>query len=194
MLNYIWSGMLVTGFIIGMINGRIQEVTKAVVDSAGKAVELSIALLGIMCLWTGLMAVAKKSGVIDFISMLFRPFLKFLFPGIPKKHAAVGAIVMNLSANFLGLGNAATPLGIKAMQELQKLNPVKTKATDAMCMFLVLNTAAIQLIPATMIAIRTDAGSVNPAEIIVAVWVASICAALTGISFVKLFSSLNMGK
>jgi Uncharacterized membrane protein, required for spore maturation in B.subtilis. len=186
--------MLVIGFIIGMINGRISEVTKAVIDSAGKAIELSIALLGIMCLWTGLMAVAKDSGVIDFLCKLFRPLLKILFPGVPKNHSAIGAIVMNLSANFLGLGNAATPLGIKAMQELQKLNPQKDRATDAMCMFLVLNTAAIQLIPATMIAIRTNAGSANPAEIITAIWVASVCATITGVFFTRLFSALGIGK
>lgn len=188
MLNYIWTGMLVTGFVFGIINGRISEVTRAAVDSAGKAIELAIALLGIMCLWTGLMAIVEKSGGIRLISGLFRPFLKILFPGIPKNHPAIGAIVMNLSANFLGLGNAATPLGLKAMNELQKLNPEKSRATNAMCMFLVLNTAAVQLIPSTVIAIRTDAGSVNPAEIITAVWIASVCATITGIVFVKIFA------
>jgi len=188
MLNYIWSGMLVAGFIFGIINGRIAEVTKAAVESAGKAIELSIALLGIMCLWTGLMAIAEKSGGIRIISRLFRPLLRVLFPGIPKNHPAMGAIVMNLSANFLGLGNAATPLGLKAMNELQKLNPDKSRATDAMCMFLVLNTAAVQLIPSTVIAIRTNAGSANPAEIITAVWIASICATLAGIAAVRIFS------
>ena len=188
MLNYIWTGMLVTGFIFGIINGRVSEVTRAAVESAGKAVELAIALLGIMCLWTGLMAIAEKSGGIRIISRLFRPLLRILFPGIPKNHPAMGAIVMNLSANFLGLGNAATPLGLKAMNELQKLNPDKSRATDAMCMFLVLNTAAVQLIPSTVIAIRTDAGSAGPAEIITAVWIASICATFAGIIAVKIFT------
>ncbi|NJD03199.1 MAG: nucleoside recognition protein [Ruminiclostridium sp.] len=188
MLNYIWAGMLVIGFIFGIINGRISEVTRAAVDSAGKAIELAIALLGIMCLWTGLMAIAEKSGGIRFISRLFRPLLRILFPGIPRNHPAMGAIVMNLSANFLGLGNAATPLGLKAMNELQKLNPDKSRATDAMCMFLVLNTAAVQLIPSTIIAVRTDAGSANPAEIITAVWIASICATAAGIIAVKIFT------
>lgn len=191
MLNYIWSGMLVAGFIFGIINGRVEEVTKAAVESAGKAIELSIALLGIMCLWTGLMGIAEKSGGIRVISMLFRPLLKLVFPDIPKNHPAMGAIVMNLSANFLGLGNAATPLGLKAMNELQKLNPDKSRATNAMCMFLVLNTAAVQLIPSTVIAIRTDAGSASPAEIITAVWVASICATLAGITAVKFFTRLG---
>lgn len=188
-LNYIWTGMLVVGFIFGIINGRISEVTKAVVDSAGKAVELAIALLGIMCLWTGLMAIAEKSGIVRLISIFFRPFLKFIFPGIPRNHPAVGAVVMNLSANFLGLGNAATPLGLKAMGELQKLNTDKNEATDAMCMFLVLNTAAVQLIPATVIAIRTGAGSANPAEIITAVWLTSVCATLAGIAAAKIFAA-----
>ncbi len=188
MLNYIWSGMLVIGFIFGIINGRMSEVTKAAVESAGKAIELAIALLGIMCLWTGLMAIAEKSGGIRIISRIFRPLLKLLFPGIPKNHPAMGAVVMNLSANFLGLGNAATPLGLKAMNELQKLNPDKSRATDAMCMFLVLNTAAVQLIPSTVIAIRTDAGSSSPVEIITTVWIASICATLAGIIAVKIFT------
>lgn len=188
MLNYIWSGMLITGFIIAVINGRVSEVTKAAVDSAGKAIELSIALLGILCLWTGLMSIAEKSGLIRYITKLFKPLMKLLFPGIPQNHPAAGAVIMNLSANFLGLGNAATPLGLKAMGELQKLNPEKSSATDSMCMFLVLNTAAVQLIPTTVIAIRAEAGSANPAEIITAVWITSICATIAGIIFVRLFT------
>jgi spore maturation protein A len=186
MLNYIWLGMLIIGFVIGIINGRIEDVTKAAVNSAGKAIELSIGLLGIMCLWTGLMGIAEKSGMIKIIAKLFRPLLKLLFPEIPKKHPALGTVVMNLAANFLGLGNAATPLGLKAMADLQELNPREDIATNAMCMFLVLNTSAIQLIPATVIAIRTDAHSANPAEIIITVWIASICATIAGITAVKL--------
>jgi spore maturation protein A len=186
MLNYIWLGMLIIGFVIGIINGRIEDVTKAAINSAGKAIELSIGLLGIMCLWTGLMGIAEKSGMIKIIAKIFRPLLKMLFPEIPKKHPAMGTIVMNLAANFLGLGNAATPLGLKAMADLQELNPRKDIATNAMCMFLVLNTSAIQLIPATVIAIRTDAHSANPAEIIITVWIASICATIAGITAVKL--------
>jgi len=125
-LNYIWFVMLVTGFVVGIMNGRVDEITQAVVDSSKNAVEISIGLLGIMCLWTGLMEVAEKSGIVRSIAKTVRPVMEFLFPGIPKGHPASGAIVMNLVANFLGLGNAATPLGIKAMNELQKLNPTKT--------------------------------------------------------------------
>mgnify|MGYP005843907369 CR=1 FL=1 len=191
MLNYIWFGLLVIGFVVGIMNGRIEAVTQAAIDSAGKAVELCITLLGIMCLWTGLMGVAERSGLMRAISRLMRPVIYFLFPELPKKHPAAGAIVMNLSANFLGLGNAATPLGLKAMVELQKLNRKKDTATNAMCMFLVLNTSAIQLIPATIIAVRTKLGSANPAEIIGTIWVASACASIVGVTVVKILSLLG---
>ena len=184
MLNYIWVGMLVLGFITAVFNGRVEEVTQAAIDSAGKAAELGIGLLGIMCLWTGLMGIAEKSGLVRGISRLLNP----VFPGIPANHPAMGAVVMNLAANFLGLGNAATPLGLKAMGELQKLNPRKDSATDEMCMFLVLNTASIQLIPATIIAVRSTAGSANPAEIISTIWVASVCATAAGILTAKIFA------
>lgn len=188
MLNYVWAIMLGVGFIVGILNGKADEVTKAVMDSAGNAVQLSIGLLGIMCLWTGLMGIAEKSGLVGSLAAIVRPVINFLFPQIPKKHKAVGAIVMNLAANFFGLGNAATPLGIKAMNELQRLNPNKASATNAMSMFLVLNTSAIQLIPATIIAIRAAAGSTNPGEIIITIWVASICASIAGVITVKIFS------
>jgi len=189
MLNYIWMGMLIIGFAVGIMNGRIDAVTQAAMDSAKTAVELSIGLLGIMCLWTGLMGIAEKSGLVQAIARTIRPLMYFLFPGVPKRHPAIGAIVMNLVANFLGLGNAATPLGLKAMAELQKLNSQKDTATDAMSMFLVLNTAAIQLIPATIIAVRSAEGSSNPAEIIGTIWVASICASIAGVAAVKLLAA-----
>lgn len=189
MLNYIWFAMLIIGFVVGIMNGRVSEVTQAVVDSSKSAVEISIGLLGVMCLWTGLMEVAEKSGIIRGIAKAVRPVMKFLFPGIPKEHPAGGAIVMNLVANFLGLGNAATPLGIKAINELQKLNPNKDTATNEMSMFLVLNTACIQFIPATIIALRSAAGSKNPTEIIGTIWVASISACMAGIIAAKILSS-----
>lgn len=188
MLNYIWMGMLVTGFIIGMLNGRLEEVTQAAFASTGRAVELGIGLLGIMCLWSGLMNISEKSGLIKAVAWLARPLLRLLFPQIAKNNRALGAIVMNLAANFLGLGNAATPLGIRAMTELQKVNGKSDTASDSMCMFLVLNTSAIQLIPTTVIALRNDAGSAAPSEITACVWVASILATLTGITMVRLLS------
>lgn len=188
MLNYIWMGLLLVGFAVGIINGRIDEVTKAAMDSAQSAVTVCIGLLGVMCLWTGLMKVAEKSGLVAGIGRLVRPVMTFLYPDIPKNHPALGAIVMNLVANFLGLGNAATPLGIKAMSQLQSLNKDKKTATDSMCMFLVMNTAAIQLVPASIIALRTAEGSKKPAEIIVCIWMVSLCATIMGVMAAKLLS------
>ncbi len=188
MLNYIWIGLLMIGFAFGIVNGRLDDVTKAAMDSSQTAITVCIGLLGVMCLWTGLMKIAEKSGLIRIIGRAVRPVLRFLFPEIPKDHPALGAIVMNLVANFLGLGNAATPLGLKAMKELQSINKDKKTATNAMCMFLVLNTAAIQLIPANIIALRTSEGSKKPAEIIVCIWIASVCATIMGIIAVKLLS------
>jgi len=188
-LNYIWFGMLVAGFVLAALNGRIEVASKAAVDSAAAAVSLSIGLLGIICLWTGLMAVAEKSGLVRFIARAVKPFMRLLFPQVPGNHPAIGAIVMNLVANFLGLGNAATPLGLKAMSELQKLNSGKNTSTNAMSMFLVLNTSALQLVPATVIAVRAASGSANPAEIIGPVWIASACAMTVGITAAKLFAA-----
>lgn len=188
MLNYIWIGMLMAGFITGIVNGRLEEVTQAAFTSAGRAVELSIGLLGIMCLWSGLMNISEKSGLIKAIAWLTKPMLKLLFPQIAKNNRALGAIIMNLAANFLGLGNAATPLGIRAMDELQKVNGKSDTASDSMCMFLVLNTSAIQLIPSTVIALRSAAGSSAPSEITACVWAASISATCVGIVMVRLLS------
>lgn len=194
MLNYIWLGLLVIGFIVGMMSGRIEQVTHAVIDSTRNAVDLSIGLLGIMCLWTGLMKIAEKSGLVQGIARMVRHIINFIFPEVPKRHPARGAIVMNLVANFLGMGNAATPLGLKAMSELQKLNPDKDVATNSMSMFLVLNTSAIQLIPATIIAVRAAAGSSNPSDIIGTIWVTSICSTIVGVTTVKLFIASNRKK
>ncbi|HOJ09180.1 MAG TPA: nucleoside recognition domain-containing protein [Clostridiales bacterium] len=190
MLNYIWFAMLVFGFIIGIMNGRIAEVTNAVIESSGDAIKLSINLLGIICLWSGLMKIAEKSGLVRNLASLVRPLIHFLFPDVPKNHPAAWTIIMNMSANILGLGNAATPLGLKAMEELQKLNPAKHSVSNDISMFLVLNTASLQLIPTSVIAIRAQAGSANPAEIISSVWIASVCAATCGVISVKLLSRI----
>lgn len=189
-MNYIWPGLLAAGFITGILNGRIEEVTQAAFTSAGRAVELALGLLGIMCLWSGLMKILEKGGLIRVIAKIAGPVLRPLFPRLRGRDSAMGAIVMNLAANFMGLGNAATPLGVKAMEELQKINAGRDTASDAMCMFLVLNTSAIQLIPATVIAIRSDAGSAAPSEITVCIWAASLCATIAGIVSVKVLSRL----
>lgn len=190
MLNYIWSGMLLIGLVVGFLNGRLEQVTKAILDSSKNAVEISLALLGVLCLWTGVMEIASKAGLIKSIANIIRPVTKMLFPGVPKDHPAVAAMVMNIVANFLGLGNAATPLGLKAMEELQKLNKDKDTATDDMCMFLVVNTACLQLVPATLIALRLAAGSKNPTEIIGAIWITSSCCFICGIVAAKIFAAI----
>jgi len=189
MMNYIWFGMLVFGFITGIINGRMGEVTNAIIVSAGDAIKLSINLLGIMCLWTGLMKIANESGLVKNIASLMKPIIRFLFPGVHGNGPAAGAIIMNLVANILGLGNAATPFGLKAMEELQKLNPRKHTVSDDISMFLVINTASLQIIPTSLIAIRAEAGSANPVEIISCIWIASAAAAITGIMVTRILSA-----
>lgn len=185
-LDYVWGFMLLCGIVIGAMNGKLRDISNTLLDSANKSVSMAIGLMGVMCLWLGIMNIAKKAGIIEAISRRLKPAMRFLFPEIPDGHPAQGAILMNIIANMLGLGNAATPLGLKAMEEMQKLNKNKKRATNSMCMFLVLNTACIQLIPATVIAIRLQAGSKNPTEIIVTTFVSAITAATMGICCTKI--------
>jgi spore maturation protein A len=166
MLNYIWFGLMAVALIVAAIRGTAGEVTKASVESAKTAVEISIGLVGIMALWLGMMRIAERAGLVTLMARVLSPVLKFLFPEVPRDHPAMGAIVMNLAANMLGLSNAATPLGIKAMEELQELNVDKETASNAMVMFMSLNTANVQLIPATVIGILVAAGSKQPTYII----------------------------
>jgi spore maturation protein A len=166
MLNYIWFGLMTVALIVAAIRGTAGEVTKASVESAKTAVEISIGLVGIMALWLGMMRIAERAGLVTLLARVLSPVLKFLFPEVPRDHPAMGAIVMNLAANMLGLSNAATPLGIKAMEELQELNVDKETASNAMVMFMSLNTANVQLIPATVIGILAAAGSKQPTWII----------------------------
>ena len=187
MLNYIWSFMILISFIIAAFNGKIEQTTQAALDSAGTAVQMSIELLGVMCLWTGLMKIAESSGLIKIIAKMLKPIIRLLFPEIPSNSSAIGAVVLNMVANMMGLSNAATPLGLKAIKELQKLNKNKKSPSNAMCMFVVINTASIQLIPTTIIAIRSSEGSANPFEIIAPVWIASFCSIVVGIMAAKIF-------
>ncbi len=166
MLNWIWFGLIVVAFIVAAIRGTAGAVTAGAIDSAKVAVEISLGLIGIMALWLGVMRVAEKSGLVTLLSRVISPVMRFIFPEVPRDHPAMGAIVMNLAANMLGLNNAATPLGIKAMEELQELNPEKDTATNSMVMLLAINTASIQLIPATVIGLMVAAGSKNPTAII----------------------------
>ncbi|MCR2044217.1 nucleoside recognition domain-containing protein [Anaerosalibacter massiliensis] len=166
MINFIWAGLLISGFIVGIINGNVDAVTNAAIESANTAVELAIGLVGVMALWLGIMKIAEESGLVEKLAKGLKPITLKLFPDVPADHPAMGAMVMNMAANILGLGNAATPLGLKAMQELQELNPKKDTATDAMVTFLAINTSSITLVPATSIAILASAGAKTPTEII----------------------------
>ncbi|HZJ83373.1 MAG TPA: nucleoside recognition domain-containing protein [Clostridia bacterium] len=181
MVNRVWIFMIIVGFLAALFFGNLESTTQAALDGAKYSVELCIGLAGIYALWLGLMKVAEKSGLVEAISKKMKGIIMIIFPGIPSGHPAIGAITMNIIANMLGLGNAATPLGIKAMHELQRLNRSTEKATNDMCMFLIINTSSVQLIPTTVIALRTAAGSLNPSEIIGTSLIATLCSTITGI-------------
>lgn len=166
MVNWIWLFMIAISVIFGIINGNVDAITQAAFDGAKSGVTISFGLISIMVFWLGMMKIAEEAGLLHKLSRLLYPVVRRLFPDIPKDHPALGYIMSNLSANMFGLGNAATPMGIKAMQELQTLNPDKQTATPAMCTLLALNTSSITLVPTTLIAIRMNYQSANPAEII----------------------------
>jgi spore maturation protein A len=173
---------IAAGFAVAAVQGNVDEVTKAVFDGAKNGVTISFGLISILVFWLGIMRIAEDSGLLNKIAALLRPVVRMLFPDVPKNHPAIGYIISNMSANMLGLGNAATPMGIKAMQELQTLNPDKETATPAMCTLLALNTASITLIPTTLIAIRMTYHSANPAEIVGTTLIATAIATVAAIA------------
>lgn len=186
MLNYIWGGMILLSLITSFFTGRVDATAAAAAEGAGAAVELCLTLLGILCLWTGLAKIGEKAGLVSLLSRLLSPLLRMLFPKLEKDAPARGSIVMNLVANLLGMGNAATPLGIKAMGELQKRNRFRSTASNEMCMLVVLNTASLQLFPTTLLSLRQVYGSVSPGVILLPIWLVSICALFAGITAAKL--------
>lgn len=188
MLNKIWPFFIIISFIYALLKLKIPELNESIFNSCSQTVEMILSFLGIMCMWNGIMQIIKETTLIDKIKKILRPFMRFLFPKLNIKSKAYEEMTMNIVANLLGLGNAATPLGLKAMQALQEENPDKEKLSDIMIMFLVLNTASIQIIPTTIIAIRSSLGSSNPAKIIIPVWISTIVAASAGILTVKLLS------
>lgn len=191
MLNYIWLTLLLSGIVVAALNGNIEVVTQAALQSANDAVQICINLIGVMCLWLGIMRIGEKAGLIEALSRLVRPVMVKLFPSVPSDHPALGAIIMNLSANILGLGSAATPFGLRAMQEMQKLNGGRKEASDAMCTFLALNTSCITLIPATIIAVRVNFNSANPTEIVGATIFATCCSMTLAVLADYLFRRAN---
>ncbi len=193
MLNVIWLGLIVLAVLLGGFSGRLPEVTAAAFDACKMAVmSLALPLAGVMALWLGLMKIAEKSGLVSLLAKALRPVLRWLFPDVPPNHPAMGSMVMNMAANMLGLNNAATPLGLRAMQDLETLNTRPGTASNAMCTFLAINTSSVQLIPATTIAILAAAGSKNPTVIIGTAFFATCCSTIAGILAVKTLERLPM--
>ena len=188
MLNTLWFGMLAASVVCALATGRIEALSAAAAQGADKAITLLLSMAGVMCLWTGLLKIAERSGVTGFMARLLSPVLCFLMPDYPRDSEAMKAASANVTANILGLGNAATPLGIRAMQEMQKHNRLGTKPNNSMVMFVVINTASVQLIPATLAAIRQSCGSSSPFSVLPAIWITSALTLLTGITLAKVFS------
>lgn len=185
MLNAIWLGMIILSVVVGFIEGRIDEVVLAVSTYAKLGFEIALGLTGILTLWLGIMAIATESGLIQTFARLLAPIFRPLFPEIPEGDKAIGAVILNIAANMLGLGNAATPFGLQAMKELQRLNPNTDVASNAMCTFLAINTSSVQLIPATAIAFLAANGSHDPTSIVVSSLIATTISTIVAIIAVK---------
>ena len=186
MINYIWFILIFLGSIVGILNGSGEDISKSIIDSCGSTVSFIIELTGIMCFWCGVMKVAEKSGFTDKLAKILKPILKLIFKDAAKDEKALGAIVMNITANMMGLSNAATPFGIRAMEEMNRLNKNKGIASNDMCLFLVLNAACIQLVPSTIISIRAACNSANPGVIILPAIISTTTAAVVGVICCKI--------
>ena len=192
MLNILWPILIIISYVYAIFAGNIEEINNAVFEYTETAITLSITLLGTMCLWSGLMEIAVNTRLINRITKILKPIINWLFPTSSKDEKIYKEISMNIISNLLGLGNAATPLGIKAMKSMQEKNSNKKRLTDDMATFIILNTASIQIIPTTVIAIRNSLGSQEPTQIIFAVWVSTICAAIVGITVTKICIKLKL--
>lgn len=191
MLNIVWPFFIIISFSFAILSGNFENLNSSIFEGANDAVTLSINLLGSLCLWSGIMQIASDSSLVKKLSKLLSPILNFLFPSLITNNKIKKEISMNIIANILGLGNAATPLGLKAMESMQKENPKKDTLSNPMMMFIVINTASIQLIPTTVIAIRNSLNSQNPTSIIFPTWIATILAAITGIFVTKLLIKIT---
>lgn len=194
MINIIWLALIVIGVLVGIFTGNTQAVTDASINFANTAVEISFGLIGIMTLWLGIMAIAEKAGLVKALGKGLSPIMKWIFPDVPPEHPAMGAMIMNIAANILGLGNAATPFGLKAMGELDKLNKNRGVATDSMVMFLAINTSSVTLIPATIIGLRVAANSANPTEVIGPIILATTISTVSAVILAKVFSKMKRFK
>lgn len=192
MLNVLWPILIIISYMYAIIVGNVDKVNNAVFEYTESAISLILTLLGTMCLWNGLMEIASNTKLIKKLTKLLNPIINFLFPDSKNDEKIHQEISMNVVANMLGLGNAATPLGIKAMRSMQEKNLDKEKLTDDMATFIILNTASIQIIPTTVIAIRLSLGSSDPTKIIFSVWFSTICAAIVGIVVTKICIKLKL--
>ena len=187
MLNVIWPAFIIMSFVYALISGNIDKTSNGIFESAESAVKLTLTFFGTICLWNGIMEIAKQTSLMNKLTKILQPLVRFLFPELKNNQKAKEEISMNMVANLLGLGNAATPLGLKAMESMQKENQKKDTLTNSMAMFIVINTASMQLIPTNVIAIRNSLGSQAPTGIVLQVWIATIIAAVVGITATKLF-------
>ncbi len=194
MVNYIWFGMIIIGIVVAALEGNMQAVNDAAFEGAKTAVTLCFGFISILAFWLGMMKIAQDSGLMGKFTKLLSPLAQWLFPSVPKDHPAMGYILANMSANFFGLGNAATPMGLKAMEELQKLNPHKEKASSAMITLLALNTSSLTIIPTTIIAIRMNYGSANPVEIVGTTLFATLCSSVAAVLIDRWYRKKTLGQ
>ena len=190
-MEKVWIILIIVSFFVSIVQGNLEITMKALFDSTNTAIELCLGISGILCMWSGFMKIAEKSSFINILAKLVRPITKFLFPEIAEDDEISGHIGMNIAANMLGLGNVATPLGIKAMEKLQTKNKEKGKLSNSMLMFLVLNTASIQIIPMTVIALRVNSGSKAPTSIVFPTMISSVLSVVVGIIIVKIVTNMS---
>ncbi len=189
-MNFIWYFIIIVSIVVGAYTGKLNDVVNSIMTGAETSIQIVISIMGIMAFWLGIMKIAEKSGIVEFISKLLKPAAKWLFPEVPENNKAIGDVAMNFSANALGLANAATPIGIKAMEELQKLNIDKNSASNPMCTFLAMNTAGFQLVPATAIAVLAANGAKNPAEIIIPTLIVTSITFTLAVSMAKIMQKV----
>lgn len=194
MINVIWVSLLIIGIAVGAATGNVDGITRGILKGAENGVSVSLGLVSILVFWLGLMKIAEDAGLVQLLAKVLRPLARYLYPSIPANHPAMGSIIANMSANILGLGNAATPLGLKAMKQLQELNPHLNEASDAMCTLLAINTASLTIIPATVIAIRLQYGSANPTDIVGGTIIATLLGTTTAVILDRLFRARDRRK
>lgn len=194
MINKVWLGFIVSGMLVAVWAGRMENMTQVILDAAGRGVNLTLGLVAILTFWLGIMKIIERSGLMRLLVRALRPLAKFLFPSVPLDHPAMSSILMTMSADILGMGSAATPIGLQAMRHLQDLNPEKETASAAMCTFLALNTSSITLIPTTVIALRAASGSLEPTMIVPTALLATCCSTGVAVALDRFFRYLNARK